>query len=168
MRNRPGTASPLKGTLQQHLALARSPAPRRTDAPRCGMRGDPTIRGKRYGADVGGGGVSHAPRAAATLTAKPSAAERAAGRAEHFHLVLDNPLDRIDYGTDQFHDRVLVRPGRQLLFQRRTVRSPYLAVDVDLRDAALDGTSELVVGCARPSVQTQVARHSFTNTFEQA
>ena len=40
-------------------ALARSPAPRRTDAPRYGMRGgDPT----RYAADARGGGVSNAPR----------------------------------------------------------------------------------------------------------
>jgi len=58
-----GNSKPAQGHVATAPhALARSPAPRRTDAPRCGMRGDPTIRGKRYGADAGGGGVSHAPR----------------------------------------------------------------------------------------------------------
>ena len=64
----------------------------------------------------------------ATSYTDDSGAERAAGRAEDFHFVLDDRLDRIDNGRDEFHDRVLVRPGRQLPFQRRTVCFAYLAV----------------------------------------
>jgi hypothetical protein len=91
----------------------------------------------------------------------------AAGRAEHFHLVLDHCLHGVDDRSDDLHDREFLGVGRELPFERRAIGPPNLRVDVDLRDPALDGAPEFVVGRARPAVQAQIRPDGRPDASEQ-
>jgi hypothetical protein len=75
-----------------------------------------------------------------------------AGRAEQVDPFLNDPLYRVDDRADDLDDRVLVRVGFELRFERGAVGVSQIGVDVDLADPDPGGLLEELLQRIRDAV----------------
>ena len=90
-----------------------------------------------------------------------------AGRAEQVDPFLNDPLYGVDDRADDLDDRVLVRVGFELRFERGAVGVAQVGVDVDLADPDPGGLLEVVAGGAAAAVQADVAVDGVANALQQ-